>query len=348
MGKQQTRTVSVIVPVCLLTLSVCLLTLSVCMRTTPVSRTPAARTARDSLEAAPSAKTAALAPEMSVTDDEGRTLRFDRPFSRIIPFYSAHTENLFALGAGATLIGGHSTCDYPPEAARLPVFEYTGDAEFVIAAAPDLVLIRPFVRRHNPAYIAALETAGIPVLSFYPETFAAFDAYIRRLALLTGTDADGRLADFHAELDRVRALTDSVPDKLTVFFETTANGTRTAARGSLPSLAIETAGGLNIASGAKPIAPASSIAAFGTEKLLSIGEDIDAYIVQRGAMNPTASLESLRKRAGFQAVRAVRDGKVLFIDEKLVSSPVFRFAEGAAEIARFLYPQVFADPGASE
>ncbi|MDR1257580.1 MAG: hypothetical protein LBJ86_07530, partial [Spirochaetaceae bacterium] len=35
----------------------------------------------------------------SVTDDEGNTVSFDKPFTRIISFYSAHTENLFALGA---------------------------------------------------------------------------------------------------------------------------------------------------------------------------------------------------------------------------------------------------------
>ena len=285
---------------------------------------------------------------VSVTDDEGGSVSFDRPFARIISLYSAHTENLFALGAGAKLIGGHSTCNYPAAARALPVFEYTGDPEYVIAASPDLVLIRPFIRRHNPAYIAALEKAGIPVLSLYPETFDDFDDYIRRLALLAGVDGEAELSNFHSELRNIRDAAARIKNKRRVFFETTERETRTASGKSLPALAIEISGGINIAEDARPVNPLSSIASYGTEKLLSRAEDIDAYIVQTGAMNPANSLDMLRKRAGFSAIKAVRDGNVLFIDERIISSPVFRYLQGVKTIAHFLYPDEFKKPEASE
>ncbi|MDR0383260.1 MAG: ABC transporter substrate-binding protein, partial [Spirochaetaceae bacterium] len=194
----------------------------------------------------------------SVTDDEGNTVSFDRPFTRIISFYSAHTENLFALGAGASVIGVNSTGGYPETAKIIPVFEYTGDPEYVIAASPDLVLIRPFIRRRNPAYIAALEKAGIPVVSLYPETFDDFDGYIRRLALLFGMDAEQKLQEFHSGLRSVEESASSIKNRLNVFFETTENGTRTASPESLPAIAITTAGGINIAKDAKPVNPLSS------------------------------------------------------------------------------------------
>jgi iron complex transport system substrate-binding protein len=285
---------------------------------------------------------------VSVTDDEGNTVSFDKPFARIISLYSAHTENLFALGAGASLIGGHSTCDYPPAAKALPVFEYTGDPEYVIAAGPDLVLIRPFIRRHNPAYTGALEKAGIPVISLYPETFTDFDEYIRRLALLSGTDAEQKLNEFHSGLQSIKDTASSIRNRLTVFFETTERETRTTSPGSLPALAIEISGGVNIALDAKPVNPLSSIAPYGAEKLLSQAGNIDAYIIQTGAMNPANSLEALRGRAGFSAIKAIRTGKVLFIDEKTVSSPVFRYLQGVKTIAHFLYPDEFDKPEAAE
>ncbi|MDR1148848.1 MAG: ABC transporter substrate-binding protein [Spirochaetaceae bacterium] len=289
-----------------------------------------------------------VAELISITDDEGNTISFDKPFARIISFYSAHTENLFTLGAGAKLIGGHSTCDYPAAARNLPVFEYTGDPEYVIAAMPDIVLIRPFVRRHNPAYISALENAGIPVVSLYPESFGAFDEYIRRLALLSGTDAEQKLEEFHAELRDIENKDSVIKERLNVFFETTERETRTASPESLPALAIEISGGVNIARDAKPVTPLSSIAPYGTEKLLSRADDIDAYIVQTGAMNPARSIDTLRRRAGFLAIKAIRDGKVLFIDERIVSSPVFRYLQGVKTIAHFLYPDEFDKPEYAE
>ena len=38
------------------------------------------------------------------TDDDGRVISLDEPCSRIISLYSAHTENLFELGAGDLII----------------------------------------------------------------------------------------------------------------------------------------------------------------------------------------------------------------------------------------------------
>ncbi|MDR1256769.1 MAG: ABC transporter substrate-binding protein, partial [Spirochaetaceae bacterium] len=284
----------------------------------------------------------------SVTDDEGNTVSFDKPFTRIISFYSAHTENLFALGAASSVIGINSAAGLPRAANDIPVFDYTGDPEYVIAASPDVVLIRPFIRRRNPVYIAALEKAGLPVVSLYPETFADFDGYIRRLALITGKDAEQKLQEFHAGLQSVRDAAAPIRERLNVFFETTENGTRTAAPQSLPAIAIEIAGGVNMARDAKPVNPLSSIAAYGTEKLLSRAESVDAYIVQTGAMNPTRSADDLLKRPGFPAIKALRDGRVLFIDEQTISSPVFRYLQGVKTIAHFLYPDEFDKPQAPE
>ncbi|MDR1363631.1 MAG: ABC transporter substrate-binding protein [Spirochaetaceae bacterium] len=292
--------------------------------------------------------TGAAIDSVSVTDDEGNTISFDKPFARIISFYSAHTENLFALGAGASLIGGHSTCNYPAPAKELPVFEYTGDPEYVIAASPDLVLIRPFIRRRNPAYISALENAGIPVISLYPESLKDFDDYIRRLALLAGADAEQKLNEFHTRLQNIEAKSAEIKNKLNVFFETTERETRTASPESLPILAIEISGGVNIARDAKPVNQLSSIAPYGAEKLLSQAENIDAYIIQTGAMNPSNSIDALRKRPGFSTIKAIRGGKVLFIDEKIISSPVFRYLHGVKTIAHFLYPDEFDEPEALE
>jgi iron complex transport system substrate-binding protein len=275
---------------------------------------------------------------VSFIDDDGRAVTLKGPGRRIISLYSAHTENLFALGAGEALIGGHTTCVYPPEAASFAIYDYNGDPEHIIAAEPDLVLIRPFVRRHSPNYVAELEKAGIPVVSLYAESLDDFDGYIRRLALLAGAEAAAELglARFHQGLDRIRSAAGGIAGKQTVFFESTEAETRTVSPGSFPALAIEIAGGINIAGDAKPTVPGSSIAPFGAEKLLIHADEIDAYIIQRGPMNAGGSDPAARP--GYHAIKAIQNKRILYIDEKLVSSPTFRYLEGVEEIARFLYP----------
>ena len=130
---------------------------------------------------------------ISFIDDMGNQINLDSPCERIIPLYSAHTENLFFLGAGEKIIGAYKTSIYPPEAAFLPRYQYQEDPERIIAADPDVVIIRPFINRKSPEFVEALENAGVLVVSLYPESFDEFDDYIKKLALISGTTGMGRL-----------------------------------------------------------------------------------------------------------------------------------------------------------
>jgi len=282
---------------------------------------------------------------ISFTDDDGKEINMDKPAERIISLYSAHTENLYYLGVGDKLIGGYKTCTYPPEAAFLDMFDYNGDPEAIIAANPDLVLIRPFVRRKSPDYINVLENAGINVVSLYPDKLEEFDEYINKLALITGSEekATVLLANFHEELDNIRKVTSNIPEKQTIFFESTETNVRTVTPDSMAGLAIDIAGGENIAKNSPPIENGSSIAEFGEEKVLNNADKIDVYISQRGSMNSGASKQGISERAGFDTIKAIKDNRFFTINEKLISSPTFRYVKGVREIARYLYPDVIND-----
>ena len=77
----------------------------------------------------------------TVVDQSGRRITVEKPFDRIISLYGAHTENLFAMGAGEQIIGVSPHEDYPAEALRKPVFSYHDDPEKFLAGRPDLVLV---------------------------------------------------------------------------------------------------------------------------------------------------------------------------------------------------------------
>lgn len=283
----------------------------------------------------------AFAADITLTDDLGKTIRLAAPAERIVSLYSAHTENLFALGVAEQIAGVGVNDDFPPEAAQKPRFDYRSDPEKILAVAPDVVIIRPFIARAHPQFVEILERAGIPVAALYPETFDDFDEYIRKLAQLTGAEAQAetQLKAFHASISKIQANTETISPKIRVFFEASQDGYKTVTPDSLPARAMAFAGGINIAQDAAPVTSGSSIAAYGVEMLLQQAEMIDAYVVQSGAMNPVNSIDEIAKRPGFQAIKAVRKGKIVIISEKLISSPTFRYAQGVEELHRMLYPE---------
>ena len=280
------------------------------------------------------------AQQQQFVDDDGREIFVDKPYERIISLYSAHTENLYVLGAGDALIGAHSTSTFPPEAAQLPQFDYNADPEYIIAANPDLVLIRPFISRRNPEFVEALELAGIDVVSMLPESLDALDDYIRNLAMLVGKEDQAELAlvGFHAQIDAISKETAAFAPKTTVFFESTETELRTVTPDSMAGMAITLAGGINIAADAQPITEGSTIAAFGAERILQHADEIDIYVSQRGAMNAGGNAHAISIRPGFDTIKAVKEDRIYLINEKLISSPLLRYRIGVTEMARFLYP----------
>lgn len=278
-------------------------------------------------------------------DDVGTKFIVEKPYTNIVTLYSAHTENLFELGAGDRIIGVNTTSIYPPKAAFLPMYDYKDDPEPLIAAQPDLVIIRPFINRNYPDYVHALKKAGLTVISLYPESNDDFEKYITILAMLTGTQkiAKEKMAELDEKIEVIEDKTKDITDKETVFFESTKTNYRTVTVDSNPARAIKSAGGINIASDVKPIEKGSTIAEYGIEKLMMNADNIDVYVSQRGAMNSGGSIISIPQREGFHAIKAVQDMRILELNEKIISSPTFRYYKGVSEIARMLYPEVMDD-----
>lgn len=280
----------------------------------------------------------------TIVDNQGTKVTVDKPYTKIVSLYSAHTENLYAIGAGEQLMGASPTSIYPPEAAFVTKFDYREDPEPLIHANPDLVIVRPFIERSYPDYIKGLEKAGIQVISLYPDDEGSFATYIEILGILTGhrDEALAQLDGLKARLDAIEAVTSEIPesDRQKVYFESTKTAYRTVIEASNPGRAIEIAGGINIASGVEAMTKGSTIAEFGIERLMINADDIDVYISQRGAMNAGGSIISIPQREGFKAIKAVREGRILELNEKIISSPTFRYDKGVLEIARMLYPEV--------
>lgn len=281
--------------------------------------------------------------KIEVVDDSGYRVRLEKPADRIISLYSAHTENLFSLGLDREIIGVGKSDIYPSGALDKKVFDYRSDPEKIISQNPDIVIIRPFIERNSPDFVNALRRSGINVVSLYPESFSEFDDYIMKLAVLTGKEntASKKLKDFHEDLEAMGAATSGIDQKVGVYFESSDRDYTTVTQDSMPSYALQLAGGINVAGDVEPIKEGSSIAAYGIENILQKGDEIDVYVTQRGAMGGGGNTHSISIRPGFNSINAVKNGRIVEINQKIISSPTFRFTKGVNELRRAFYPEIF-------
>jgi iron complex transport system substrate-binding protein len=279
----------------------------------------------------------------TVVDETGRRVTVAAPFRRIVSLYGAHTENLFALGAGDRVIGVSPSEDFPPEARQRPVFSYHDDPEKFLAARPDLVLTRPMIDRGYPRLVRRLEQSGIAVVSLQPGTVEEMALYWRALGLLAGCEAEAvaMTEGFRQAVAAMAALTAGVHPKPRVYFEAIHSRMKTFTPDSMAVFALAAAGGVNAAADAEPVRD-TNIAAYGKERILSRAAEIDVFLAQVGPMNPV-TVEAIRAESGFQALPAVRAGRVHLVDERLVSRPTLRLLTGIFEIGRILHPERFTD-----
>lgn len=130
-----------------------------------------------------------------IRDDRQRDLFLARPPQRIVSLVPSDTHTLFALGAGARVVGRTRFCVEPAEAAAIPVCGGTKDVDVdaVIALAPDLILCNQ-EENARPA-LEKLAQAGFAVFVSFPRRLAEGVAHVARLARMLDLAGEPRVRD---------------------------------------------------------------------------------------------------------------------------------------------------------
>ena len=168
----------------------------------------AARLSVIALLASACARPPAAPTGLQVVDDLGDTVRLARPAARIVSLSPASTELLFAIGAGAAVVGRTRWCDYPAEAAAVAD---VGDGiqpsvEAVVARQPDLIVL--YHSAQNESARQQFARLGIPTVVLSLDRIEEFEHAATVLGILSGHDLDADT--MVASLDR-RLKTVTVP-----------------------------------------------------------------------------------------------------------------------------------------
>jgi iron complex transport system substrate-binding protein len=266
-----------------------------------------------------------------VTDDMGETITLQAPVSRIVSLYAGHTENLIAIGAGGLIVAiGHEGEDL---GLSVPVLGQKPWIERIMALGSDMVLTRPMIVRSQEPFYGALKSMGIKVLAFDPPAWDGFPEYIDRLRLMAGVDETPK----YFTDDAVKNSDDARLGRgIGVFLVTNGRTMATCTADSWAAHIMRLAGFRNAAAEVEPMAGGSVIAGFGAERLLAADAEIDAILLQQGAMN-TLRAEDFTSDPRFKGMRAVRNGMVFDVSEADISRPsLLRLENGIVEALRDL------------
>jgi iron complex transport system substrate-binding protein len=265
-----------------------------------------------------------------IMDDRGETVSLADAPQRIISLYGGLTEILSALGLAGRMVartqGDEGIKNVPTVGTHLQP-----NVEMILALRPDLV-----VQGGVPKGLAALkklEAEGIPVAMFAPHDFPGLLSTIARLGSLTGQGETAAALQGAIE-ERLQEVARRVAGRkpARVFFEVRYHNLLAAGRGSIVNDIITRAGGRNIVESPQRLVPAS------LEALLQA--DPEVYLIQTGPMN--RSPDDIYSRPFFQELRAVKERRVLVVEESLFSRPGPRSAAAVEQLARFLHPEAWS------
>jgi len=278
--------------------------------------------------------------EIAIVDGLGNTVRLEAPARRIVALYGAFNEILVEMGLGGRIVARTVADADLPEVVALPSIgtHMRPNLEMVLGLGPDLVL-QMSARAGASEPVEALRRHGVPVAEFNPGSFAELFAAIEAVGALTGEPgaAGALIARMRARLDAVGRCLDGAGGEAPqgagarprVFFEVRAQTLLAAGAGGIVDDVIRHAGGVNA------VAEAKRLVRLGEEALY--GLDPDVYVVQRGPMNEAP--QPVGQRSLLARLRAVSQGRVLEVDERLFSRPGPRSVLAVEALAQFLYPE---------
>ncbi|MDP9252312.1 MAG: cobalamin-binding protein [Chloroflexota bacterium] len=276
---------------------------------------------------------AAVAPSFptTVTDFQNRSVTLPKRPERIVSIGPSITEFLFALGTGPRVVGVDDFSDEPAAASQLEkVGGIKVNFEKVVSLRPDLVLSVKF----SDGTIEKLAGAGLLVIVVDPQSAGDVARTAILLGRAVGSDGETMARDIQKRVDDVRTKT-AAATKPRVYHEIDASDPTkifTVGPGSYIHDLIEIAGGQNIAARATTAYPQLS-----AEEILRS----DPEVIVLAAADYSAKPDQVAARAGWSALSAVKNKRIVTIAPNLINRPGPRVGEAAEAYAKLVHPELF-------
>ena len=269
---------------------------------------------------APATQQATQGSYATITDDNGRTVSFDKKPERIVVTSASFLEPLYAVGG--TVIGRPDSKSKIPEAAKSATNigrVYQIDAEKVLALTPDLVILN---RGMNEKLVETLAANNVKTLVLDMKSYADVKREIGIFATLTGEKAKGDelIQKMDADIAAVRASVQL--------------------DGSIAGSIANMLGWENTAAGMPALDKNPDAAPYSMETLVAQNPDIIFVTSMGEEAEIRASMEAMfAESPAWQSVNAIRDGRVYYLPQEMfLFSPGIEYPAAVKYMARLVYP----------
>lgn len=271
---------------------------------------------------------------LTVKDAFGTEFTFESAPQRIVSLAPSETEGLFALGLDEQVVGVSDNDDYPEAVKDKPrMGGFQVNVEAVVAAQPDLVLAGNLIGEDT---VKSLSDLGMKVYRSNPKTIDGVMENIRTIGEITGhqKEANEVTAQMQAELDKVTEAVKSLPadQKKKVYIEFSPGWT--VGKGEFMDEMIQVAAGENVAS---DITGWSEI---NEENIIKANPDVILYAKSVVDENNRTLAEIIKGRGGWDQITAVKEDRIVAMDDNLLSRPGPRVTQGLIEVAKAIYPDL--------
>lgn len=273
---------------------------------------------------------------MTVIDQLGRRIKLEKRPERIVSLAPAHTETLFAIGAGDQVVGVTEYCNYPPEAKRCQqIGGFAGheiSIERIVALEPDVVFT---VGKYHRKLMKQLEQFDIPSIALEPASFEEIYKTIELAGYVTGhvLRAKEVVQSMKVRVKAVEAAS-AHSSRPTVLYVVQAQPLMTVGKRSFISEVIRRAGGKNVFDDIDADYPTVN-----PEAVVSRDPDI---IVLPSHGTEYGDLDRLKQRAGWQSLSAVENHRMYTVDGDLMVRTSPRIVAGLERLAAKMFPERFS------
>lgn len=282
----------------------------------------------------PGEQPAPSASQQIVLDDAlGEKIVLEGPARRVISLAPNLTEIAYALGAGESLVGRSSYCDYPPQALKIePVGDMlTLNYEKVLALKPDLVMMT-FTGNQLSIY-RKLKQIGVRVFAFQDTTVSGVFNAMEQMGTLLGkrNEAATAIGGLRRRIDSIATLTRQGSGRPVSTFIVIDRAPLMSVTWGFIVQALEIAGGDNIAKEGVTAYPLYS-----REELLR--RDPEVILVPGNSQSVVQELIALYPE--WKKLQAVRNNRIYVIPPDLILRPGPRIGDGIEMLYGMLHEGV--------
>ncbi|MGG4168232.1 ABC transporter substrate-binding protein [Rossellomorea vietnamensis] len=276
---------------------------------------------------------------LSLNDALDNKVTLEEQPKHIVSLIPSNTEILFELGLNKEIVGVSDFDNFPKEAADK---EKIGGMEFnvekIVGLKPDLVLAHESTAKSAEEGLNQLKDAGVNVFIVHDaKSFEEVYNTIEDIGTLVGKkdQADSVVSEMKSDLNSIQEKASEVTQKKKVYVEVS------------PSPDIYSTGKntfidqmLSMVNAENVMSEQEGWVQVNQEAVISSNPDVIITTYGYYSENPK---EQIMGRKGWEDVTAVKNGDVQDVHSDLVTRTGPRLVEGVEEIAKSIYPEVFAE-----